>query len=191
MKKVTFLLLILCVHLTQAQERVTLGDINALTFFGVDFSTARVYGAAEMPSELIEAFSKINALFQAEAKKYDPAKTFGNKEINTSLLLAEELVARIKSTDLKTDSDDYSLTEEQIARQVQTYDTGDKEGYGAILIAGLLNKGRTQATYDIVVFDISTKEIITTKKVTTKAGGFGLRNFWASSVHKAMKQKMK
>lgn len=80
----------------------------------------------------------------------------------------------------------YELTNEEIAEHIRHFDTGNAQGFGSVFIAGLLNKEKGQATYNVVVFDIVTKDIVFNKQFTEKARGFGLRNFWAYSVYKTL-----
>lgn len=187
MKRIALLLcLVLSATFGQAQT-VGLDDIWKLTFYGVDFSLARVYGATETPLEFRNAFDGINTLFQTEAKKYDVSKTFGkNKDVTVSLSMMRERNDGINLSLLMIDQNKYDIPDNMIATQVSLYDTGNEPGYGAVLIAGLIDKSKKQATYHQVVFDNATKEIIFHRQVTTKAGGLGLRNYWASSVHKAL-----
>lgn len=95
---------------------------------------------------------------------------------------------RIDDAKLFIESDNYVLTHEEIASFIRKFNTGSDRGYGAILIAGLLNKSKNRATYTVVIFNIDTKEIVSQQQITSKARGFGLRNFWAGSVHATLKQ---
>ena len=61
------------------------------------------------------------------------------------------------------------------------------EGVGVVLVAKLLNKPMSKATYELITFDISTREILSKREVSGKAGGFGLRNYWAGSVYNIIK----
>ncbi|MDR1202189.1 MAG: hypothetical protein LBL58_11270 [Tannerellaceae bacterium] len=191
MKKTVLLLFAACVSLVTYAQQKDLKEIGELTFFGIDFSLAKVYGATETPHEFLVAFEGINDLLRKEEKKYNPAKLFGKENIVTVLSMAYDLINEINENDIKVDRNDYILTWGDIEQQVRSYNTGDETGYGAILIAGLLDKGKKQATYDIVVFNIETREIIVDKKIIAKAGGLGLRNYWAASVYKAMKKTIK
>ncbi len=153
-----------------------------ITFFGVDYSLVKVFGAEEPPREFINAFNAINSLFIIESRKYNPEKAFKTNDITFSLGMTYDLIEKIDMKDLKIDSNNYGLTKEKIEERVRTYDTGDESGTGAIMIAELLDRGKPEGLYHAVVFDIETKEIISDKIVSGKAGGFGLRNFWARSV---------
>jgi hypothetical protein len=190
MKK-TVLLLVVCVSMVTNAQQKDLKEIGELTFFGVDFSLAKVYGATETPHEFLVAFEGINDLLRKEERKYDPTKLFGKKNIVTTLSMAYDLINEINEGDIKIDRNDYILTQEDIKQQVRSYNTGNETGYGAILIAGLLNKGKKEAVYDIVVFNIKTRKIIVDKKITAKAKGIGLRNYWAGSVHRVMEKTIK
>ena len=105
----------------------------------------------------------------------------------------KDLVDEIKNKEFVAESNDYSLSEDDVKTLLKKLDTSSDKGYGAVLFAGLLNKGKPEATYDVVIFDIASKKILIQKKITSKARGFGLRNFWAFSVHGTLKQveKMK
>lgn len=192
MKKLLLFAFLFFAGLSYAQDKQGLIDSETLTFYGVDFSKAKVFGANESLSEFKAAFGGINNLFINEQKKYNVSKTF-KKDVSLSLNAVKDLVDEIKNKEFVADSNDYSLSEEDVKALVKNLHTGSDKGYGAILFAGLLNKGKPEATYDVVIFDIASKEILVQKKVTAKAKGFGLRNFWAASVHGALKQveKMK
>lgn len=190
MKKTMLFLFLLFAGLANAQNETSLKDIDELTFFGVDFSLAKVYGASETASQFKEAFNGINALFEREPKKYDVAKAF-NAVTTINLAPSLALIDQIDATDLFTNSTSYSLSGEPITSHISKFDTGAAKGYGAVLIAELLNKGKAEATYTVVIFDLGTKEIVTEKQFTEKAGGFGLRNYWASSVYKTLKKAKK
>lgn len=185
MKQLTVLMFLFLTTLVNAQDKTSLKDIDELTFFGVDFSMAKVYGADETAEQFKEAFTGINNLFQREPKKYDTAKAFDAK-VTTDLTPSLDLIEQINKTDLRAQNDGYELSDEEIAGHIRQFNTGDAKGYGAVFIAGLLNKGQGRGTYNVVVFDIATKDIIVNKQFTEKARGFGLRNYWAYSVYKTL-----
>jgi len=42
----------------------------------------------------------------------------------------------------------------------------------------------------LIAFDIATRKILSKREVSGKAGGFGLRNYWAGSVYNIIKKEM-
>ena len=190
MKQLMVLAFLFLASLVNAQDKTSLKDIDKLTFFGVDFSMAKVYGADETAEQFKDAFYGINTLFQREPKKYDTAKAF-DAVVTTDLETSRNLIEQIKKADLFASDDSYELTDEDIAEHIRQFNTGNANGYGAVFIAGLLNKGKTQATYNVVVFDIASKDIILNRQFTERARGFGLRNYWAYSVYKTLNKVKK
>ena len=157
MKQLMVLMFLFLASFVNAQDKANLKDIEELTFFGVDFSMAKVYGADETTGQFKDAFYGINTLFQREPKKYDLDKAFDAK-VTLDLTTAQDLIEQIQKADFVAQNAGYELTNEE--------------------------KG--QATYNVVVFDIVTKDIVFNKQFTEKARGFGLRNFWAYSVYKTL-----
>lgn len=190
MKQLMVLAFLFLASLVNAQDKTSLKDIDKLTFFGVDFSMAKVYGADETAEQFKDAFYGINTLFQREPKKYDTAKAF-DAVVTTDLETSRNLIEQIKKADLFASDDSYELTDEEIAEHIRQFNTGNANGYGAVFIAGLLNKGKTQATYNVIVFDIASKDIILNRQFTERARGFGLRNYWAYSVYKTLNKVKK
>lgn len=190
MKKMMVLMCLLLAAFVNAQDNKSLKEIEELTFFGVDFSQAKVFGADETLSQFKSAFTGINNLFLNEPKKYDTAKAF-DAQVTNDLEPSFNLIDGITKADLFTLDEDYSLSEQQIAGQLSTLNTGEAKGYGAVIIAGLLNKGGNKGTFNVVVFDIASKEIIMNKQFTERARGFGLRNFWAYPVYKTLEKVRK
>lgn len=190
MKQLMLLMFLFLTSLVNAQDETSLKNIDELTFFGVDFSIAKVYGADETTGQFKEAFYGINTLFQREPKKYDAAKAF-DANVTTDLETSQNLIEQLDKATLFTNDDRYVLADEAIAKQIGQFNTREAKGYGAVLIAGLLNKVKTEATYNVVVFDIATKKIVLNRQFTEKARGFGLRNYWAYPVYKVLKEVQK
>lgn len=184
------LILAICLLFTGAvcaQDKTSLKDIDKLTFFGVDFSLAKVYGAEESTQQFKDAFTAINNLFLREAKKYNTEKAF-KADVTTNITPSLNAVETISQSSLMAEDNAYTLSDEEIARHIKNFDTRDAQGYGAVLIAGLLNKSKAKGTYAVVVFDIATKKIIECRQFTESAQGFGLRNYWARSVYNTLGQ---
>lgn len=188
MKKLWLCMFLLCAVFVSAQQKVEVDDITELTFFGVDFSLARVYGADESGEQFKTAFTGINNLITKEPKKYDVPKAFPRKNVTVYLKPSLDLIPDIDVSELFTASNNYRISPEALANQIRSLNTAGYEGYGAVLVAGLLDKGQARATYHLVIFHIGTKEIVSDRVFTEKARGFGLRNYWAHSVYGVLKK---
>ena len=162
-------------------------DIQSIKFYGVDYSQAKVFGAKESPYEFKLAFRRINELFIAEAKKYDVGKQLKKEVSEISLEAVNKVNEAINPDELFTSRTQYTLTKEQVNAAIQALPIPKEAGVGMVFIAELLNKAASRGTYQVVFFDTDTKEIIEEWSTDGKAGGFGLRNYWAGSIHNAIK----
>ena len=169
MKQLLVLLFLVSSMACFGQNKDALKDISSVTFYGIDFTRAKVYGAKEGPMQFKYTFDDINKLFITEPKKYDIGKRLG---------------VNVEVTSLEAVND-----EKQIEEVIKTLPIlSQEEKTGLIMIAMLLNKADARATYQIVFFNTKTREILYSAPTNGKARGFGLRNYWAGSVHSAMKK---
>ena len=61
------------------------------------------------------------------------------------------------------------------------------EGIGLVFVAEQMNKINLIGSYYVSFFDLKNKGVLTTCCKIGKAGGFGMRNFWAATVYNMMK----
>ncbi len=167
---------------------------NTTAFYGVDFSLAQTYGCRERASDFAVAFAGINSLFVEQPEKYDVdrdlhrsfnvvdvsvgERSFGEK-------WGEEILRNPHAISCLTR--DYSCRD-QIDEVVKNYSLRETEGEGVIFFGNLLDKTRAEGSFFVVVFDIATRKVRECDLVWGKAGGFGLRNYWANALHRCMVQ---
>lgn len=169
------------------QSSNALKEVRSITFYGIDYSQVRVYGAQESPSQFKVAFGEINELFLSQPKKFDVSKFTGKQVEAVSLETVNLINGKINVHDIETTQSNYTLDAAQITKAIQQLPIAQKPGVGMVLVAKLLSKVTNYGSYQAVYFNTETKEIIDSTPLNGKAGGFGLRNFWAGSVYKALK----
>mgnify|MGYP001025923043 FL=1 len=189
MKQLLVLLFLVSSMACFGQNKDALKDISSVTFYGIDFTRAKVYGAKKGPMQFKYTFDDINKLFITEPKKYDIGKRLGVNVEVTSLEAVNDANKTINPDEIMTTNSGYTLDEKQIEEVIKTLPIlSQEEKTGLIMIAMLLNKADARATYQIVFFNTKTREILYSAPTNGKARGFGLRNYWAGSVHSAMKK---
>lgn len=188
MKKIVLFSLLLVSTLSFAQSKNALKDVSEVVFYGVDFSIVGIVGAEEEGYKFIESFGKINELMQREYSKY--VKPLGKKTnvniISVDLEPVAEKNAAMTNKSLNRASEVAPVEEPAIKKVLDGLNIKRTEGYGVILIAEELNKPQNRGIYELVFFNIANKEIITHAKISGKAKGFGLRNFWANSIYNSI-----
>lgn len=187
MKNLITILLLATSVICFGQGKKSLEEVSSINFYGVDYSAAKVFGAAEAPTQFIHIFGEINQLFITESKKYDVSKRLGIKVNQISLNAVNEVNEKIDPKQLMTTDTGYTLSDQQIKQVLNALPVQKESGIGMVIIAKLLNKADAYGSYQVVFFNIETKEIVKDYASGGKAKGFGLRNYWAGSIYKVIK----
>lgn len=155
-------------------------DSTQVYFYGIDFSEVKVIAADESEHDFAEAFSAINLLMLTEKEKYDFSKVLEQQVIPYPDVMIEQ--SRINDYS-KMKLYRYQREDIDLLGKIKSYKLSHDSGIGLMLIACVLDKSTGLATYEAVLFDIETRELLNNNRVTAKAGGFGLRNYWARTVY--------
>lgn len=184
MKRMILFLFLFTAVLSYGQNKNT----SEVTFYGIDFSLAKTYGARESGQRFKSTFKQINQLFYTEASKYNVDKHLDVNVKATSLDAVNEVNSHINADEIATKDKKYAITNEMIQEALNKLPIESEEGVGLVFMAELLSKSKGTGFYKIVFFDQKTKQIIEVIPSKGKAGGAGLRNFWANSVREMMKK---
>lgn len=182
MKKKILLLFVMLVNLFTVYAQSNPQEVKV---YGIDFTGVKVYAANESINDFKCCFEGINMLLVKEPKKYDFSKLL-NSEFSLKIETMLKVNQSFDFSDIKTLNKEMPIID--MAKKIKAYDIKETEGKGLVLFAKLFDKPSKKATYTVVLFDISSREIIESKDITEKARGFGLRNFWAYSVYRTIKK---
>ncbi len=160
---------------------------SSMTWYGVDFSLAKFTNIIDDPEDIVERYlDAINQLVPNEPEKYDLKKYFNKSQVTIDLDQVAERNSNIDPDALVID-DEYEISLDDVKAVIKSYNTQDHSGMGLVFIAENLNKSSQTGSYYVCFFDNNTKEIIDARRMTGKATGFGIRNYWAGSVYNVMK----
>lgn len=184
MKKASLLLaLALSTTLTFGQNSERVVD-----YYGIDYSLAKVQGTNESPYVFKDAFYRINTLILDQYPKFNIAKFLGEESIVPNLDFVQKRNLSINEGSIPTRDFQYTISYSIMDSLVKTIDvTGYKNDVGVVIFCELLSKTSHQGYYMVVYFENNTKKIISSIPISGKAGGAGVRNFWASSFLNAIK----
>lgn len=179
MKRLLLALVAACSLLTAAAQQ------SSVCVYGIDFSLTRTAGAGECREDFAEAFRRINLLLRSEADKYDFARALRQPLV---LVDIEPMLQHLSGCSYEKLYDTKNFpSEEDIGRNIASYALDEQEGTGVVMVALLLDKRAAQAVYEMVFFDIATREVCYTERVEGHAGGFGLRNYWANTIAEVLR----
>jgi hypothetical protein len=160
-----------------------------LTNFGIDYSLAKVYGGKESGYEYWINYADINEMFISKSKTFDLGKRLGIPVEVVSLQAVNEVNKAINPDLIKTTDTNYMPTQEQISEAIKKLPIlSQEEKYGIVMLCLFMNKEEDRATYQFVVFNTKTREIIEQWTNSGKALGIGLKNYWSLSVLNAIKK---
>lgn len=174
-----------------SQNSAKVFETDNLIFFGLDFSKAKMIGTSEFKSgeEIKNTYFKAwNDVLVKEKKKYNIAETFQK----TNVLYATDYInERNQNTDpskIVVDvSDSFSFKEVPLI--IKEYNPKDfKDGIGLVIIVESFDKSKLLGTMYVVFFDIASKKVLISEKMSGEPGGFGLRNYWIRTVFNVLKK---
>lgn len=172
-----------------AQNKFNLSDVSSLTFYGIDFTIAKVYGGKDTGHQYWATYADINELFIMKPKTYSIEKRLGIPVDVTSLEAVNTANKKINPDQIKTTDAAYMPTEDQIRQAVESLPIlSREEKIGLVIVALFLNKEDDRGTYQFVIFNTKTREIIEQWTNSGKGLGIGLKNYWGYSVYNAIKK---
>lgn len=188
-KSLLFIYALVCCMWVNAQNKFNLTEVKSLVNYGVDYSLAKVYGGKDTGYDYWITFDEINEFFISKSKTFDIGKRLGIPVEVVSLQAVNEVNKKINPDQIKTTDVNYMPTEAQIAEAIKKLPIlSQEEKYGIVMLCLFMNKEEDRATYQFVVFNTKTREIIEQWTNTGRALGIGLKNYWSYSVHNAIKK---
>ena len=157
-----------------------------IVFFGIDYSLVRFSYIDESAAYAIRTMPEINRLFITEAKKYDVNKLMGKLVVKTNLDYANTVIYNLSDEHVIV-NEDYKISINDVMALIAKYPNSADEGVGLVFVAENMNKKNATGSYYVTFFNLKTREMLTTCRKTGKAGGFGMRNYWAASIYNLMK----
>ena len=190
MKRIVLsLIAMVCITMGYAQNKFNLSEVKSLVNYGVDFTIAKVYGGKETGHQYWSTYADINELFIMKPKMYNIDKRLGIPVEVTSLEAVNQANKKINPDHILTDNPQYMPTEAQIQEAVKNLPIlSQEEKTGIVIIALFLNKEEDRGTYQFVVFNTKTREILEQWTNRGKALGIGLKNYWGMSLYNALKK---
>lgn len=187
MKKIILWVLLFVSAITcQAAKKSPIANINSVNFYGVDYSNCRTFGVEGGSENVAKTLANINNLFVSEAKKYDVEK-FTKKKVNVvDISVGRTISEGVDADALATNEQGNVVSDEAVENAIKNLNLKENSGIGLILVGEYLSKPKAEGTYQVVFFDVASRNIVAKWRATGKGGGFGLRNYWAKSVYLVM-----
>jgi hypothetical protein len=198
MKKIILSLLVLASGtFAKAQDAKSALSATEIVWFGLDFTKAKFVGGfdqvggagvatgSDMKTKWIPGW---NALILNEPQHFDFKKSFRKDNVVYDLKSMNELNSKI-DVDACMAYNEGKIEMSEIDGMVKKYKADvKKEGIGVSFIIENFNKGTQMADVYVTFFDIASKKVLICEKVSGKAMGIGMRNYWAGAIKAILKQ---
>lgn len=188
-KSILYLFMSLFCSVAIAQNKLNLSDVKSLTFYGIDYSLAKVYGGKDTGHQYWTTYADINELFIDKPKTFSVEKRLGIPVDVISLEAVNQVNKKINPDHIKITTSTYMPTAGQITEAVKKLPIlSQEEKIGMVIVALFLNKEENRGTYQFVIFNTKTREIIEQWTNSGKGLGIGLKNYWGVSVYNAIRK---
>ena len=169
-----------------AIAQTSMKEVRSVTFYGVDFTKAKVVGAEYRASDMRRAFGYTNQAFMNEPNRYNVAKALKVAIERMQLTTARERNLAIPYDALATVEVAVALSAEQVAEVVAAYPEGS--GYGALILGEEINAAMSQVRLRMIVFDRTSREIVYQRVAYVEAEGVTPREKWTDGIYKFLKK---
>jgi len=169
---------------------------DKVIWVGLDYSQARLIGPSEFANPegifpgMLDAWNNLVLQERLSFMEKDLGKTIvtdiaGIMAVNKSAT-ARQIVNSPGASDTIRDS---HITTDAIAKSVRGYKLENKSGVAVVFIVDRLIKldKKGEGAVYVVAFDISTRAVLSSERITGRATGFGFRNFWFRIIKDAEK----
>lgn len=193
-----FVMLAVCVTTTlfaQSKNEVFLPETK-VTWLGIDFTEAifigdrEALGDEDRTKKFIES---LNTLMIAEKDKYNIARAIDKPKVENRVDITTEHNRKLDVSLMYSDreKDYFHQTKDGIAKIVFDYEYADLHGIGLMFIVESFSKLNVEGLIWVTFIDMDTREVIFTERMASAPGGFGLRNYWAGSIHRIIERMTK
>lgn len=162
-----------------------------LVWYGLDFTQAKMVGHEGFsdPYKIVNYyFTNWNELVNTEYEKYDVRKVMHRRDMIYNVDAVRNANQDVDSGDL-VQGHTHKLDDSNIAACVKALKTEkDEDGVGMMMVVESFDKPAEKGTYHVVFFDIQSKDVIKSTKLTGAASGFGFRNYWARTFKEVLEK---
>jgi hypothetical protein len=163
---------------------------ETVVWVGLDYSLVRMYGTTDFrdPDNIFPNFpDSWNALFLRERIKTISSGLHKQIEVDAEHIGQRNRLAK-KDQVIRQDGplvEETHITPKDIAEAIRSYKLSKSRGLGLVFIVDRFVAIEKKGAVYLVLFDISSREIIATERVVAKANGVGFRNFWFGVIKNA------
>lgn len=165
---------------------------SKVIWLGLDFTAAKLigdrskWGPSFRTQRILES---LNELIVREYPKYDIADALNIRRVENEIQITREHNRRLNLENAVCDRlNGHFLNLDDVRQIVSLYDFKGMTGTGVMFVVEAFNKPDLKSVVWVTFVNLETREVLLSEKLVDEPAGFGLRNFWAGSIYKILKQ---
>ena len=172
---------------SQSLKEVFSNSETPLVYLGIDFSKTRILDQGNADDIRNRLYGSINQLVAEEFKKFDIKGAFRKSYVENYISAVSEKNLKANLSDIisMNPSDFNHMKESDILTCVKGLDIKGKEGVGVLFVMESMRKidKKGDAAIWVTFVELKSKKMLMTERIVVEAkGGFGFRNYWASTI---------
>jgi hypothetical protein len=190
MKKLLLIALLFITASSFGQSAKAVFESDKMVWFGLDFTNAKMIGMSdESPSTIKDVYFRAwNGVILDQPEKFKLDRFFRKESVIKDVEQVGKRNSKVDPDQLAS-YNEKEITNDMVNEIIKGFNTGNiKEGVGLIFIVESFNKSAREAVFHVAFFDIVSKKVLLTKRVTGLPSGFGLRNYWGNAVYSALQR---
>ncbi|PLW94677.1 MAG: hypothetical protein C0591_12290 [Marinilabiliales bacterium] len=191
-KSLVILLAAFLAAATSFGQKSDISNAKSWTWLGIDYTHCYFITSMDFidADDLLSKTKAWNNLVYTEREKYIE-KALEGKNVTFSADMIKDMNMEIDMESRITNDESLykHLDPTQAEQIVSNYKIPDDlSGVGLVFIAESYSKPEEAGAYYVTFIDLSTKKVLSTERMTGKAKGFGLRNYWAYTFYKVLQE---
>ena len=191
-KSILILLAALFINATSFGQSSDISNAKNWTWLGIDYTHCYFITSMDFidADDLLSRTKAWNKLVYSEREKYIDKTLKGKKVLFSTDMIKDRNMEIDMDKKITDDESLYKhLDREQVKGIISSYEIPDDlSGIALVLIADSYSKPQEAGAYYVTFLDLDTKEVLSTERKAGKAKGFGLRNYWANSFYRVLKE---
>jgi hypothetical protein len=182
--------LITATTILNAQSAKDVFNAENIVWYGLDFSHARLIGVKDEKPQVIKEkwLAEWNDVSYYDRATYPFESAFGKFKVAVDNKVVPARNNATTVANLFGDAD-AKISNGIINKVIDEYKDGlRKEGFGAVFIVEYMDKGKREVAAHVTFFDIATRKVLFTKRLTGAAGAPGLKMFWSMGFSRICKE---
>ena len=191
-KSLVILLAAFLAAATSFGQKSDISNAKSWTWLGIDYTHCYFITSMDFidADDLLSKTKAWNNLVYTEREKYIEKATEGKNDTYSANMIKDMNMEIDMESRITNDESLYKHLDPTQAEQiVSNYKLPDDlSGVGLVFIAESYSKPEEAGAYYVTFIDLSTKKVLSTERMTGKAKGFGLRNYWAYTFYKVLQE---